>query len=154
MVEAGEKAPEFELKDGEETPVSLSSLRGKTVVVYFYPKDDTPGCTTEALGFTKLSADFEKAGAVVLGISKDSCASHSKFQKKHSLAVRLLSDEDAAVQKAYGVWRPKTFMGKEFLGTARVTFLIDGEGKVLRVWDPVKPEGHAEEVLGEIKRMG
>lgn len=152
MVSEGEMAPAFELPDGDGKKVSLGSLKGKKVVVYFYPKDDTPGCTTEAIGFTKKAAEFESAGAVVLGISKDSCESHARFSKKHSLAVRLLSDEDASVQKLYGVWRPKKFMGREFLGTARVTFLLDGEGKVVKVWDPVKPEGHAEEVLGEIKR--
>jgi peroxiredoxin Q/BCP len=154
MVEAGDIAPDFELPDGEERKVSLSSLRGKKVVVYFYPKDDTPGCTTEAVGFTKLAGEFGKAGAAVLGISKDSCGSHAKFSKKYGLSVRLLSDPDASVQKAYGVWRPKKFMGREFLGTARVTFLLDGNGKVVRVWDPVKPEGHAEEVLEEIKKKG
>ena len=153
MVGAGEAAPDFELPDGEGRKVRLSAFKGKKVVVYFYPKDDTPGCTIEAVDFTRLRADYEKAGAVVLGISKDSCASHVKFTEKYGLTVMLLSDEDASVQKMYGVWRPKTFMGREFLGTARVTFLLDGKGKVAKVRDPVKPEGHAEEVLEEIRKM-
>src|SRR5512143_1804420 len=117
MVEEGEAAPDFVLPDGEGKKVALSAFRGKKVVVYFYPKDDTPGCTIEAVDFTKLRDGYEKAGAVVLGISKDSCASHARFTKKFGLTVMLLSDEDASVQKMYGVWRPKTFMGKEFMGT-------------------------------------
>ncbi len=153
MTEVGETAPEFILPDGDGKKVALTDFRGKKVVVYFYPKDDTPGCTIEAVDFTKLREGFEKAGAVVLGISKDSCGSHVKFSKKYSLTVMLLSDEDASVQKKYGVWRPKKFMGKEFLGTARVTFLLDEKGKVIKVWDPVEPAGHAEAVLEEIKKM-
>ncbi len=153
MVKEGEAAPEFTLPDGDGNKVSLSSLRGKKAVVYFYPKDDTPGCTIEAVDFTKLRDGYEKAGAAVLGISKDSCASHVKFTKKYGLTVRLLSDEDHSVQEKYGVWRLKSFMGKESMGTARVTFLLDAKGKVVKVWDPVKPEGHAAEVLEEIKKM-
>ncbi len=153
MVEAGDAAPDFELPDGEGKRVSLGSLRGRKVVVYFYPKDDTPGCTIEAVDFTKLRDGFEKAGAVVVGISKDSCASHVKFTKKYGLTVRLLSDEDHSVQERYGVWRLKNFLGKESMGTARVTFLLDKGGKVVRIWDPVKPEGHAAEVLEEVRKM-
>ncbi len=153
MVKEGETAPDFELPDGDGSRVKLSSLRGKKVVVYFYPKDDTPGYTIEAVDFTKLRGEYEKAGAAVLGISKDSCASHVKFTNKYGLTVRLLSDEDHSVQEKYGVWRLKSFMGKESMGTARATFLLDGKGKVLKVWDPVKPENHAAEVLEEIKKM-
>ncbi len=153
MVSVGEMAPDFELPDGDGKKVKLGSLRGKTVVVYFYPKDDTPGCTIEAVDFTKLKDGYDKAGTVVLGISKDSCGSHVKFTQKYGLTVRLLSDEDHAVQERYGVWRLKTFMGKESMGTARVTFLLDGKGKVVKVWDPVKPEGHAAEVLEEAEKM-
>ncbi|MFN7990717.1 MAG: thioredoxin-dependent thiol peroxidase [Candidatus Micrarchaeia archaeon] len=153
MAKEGDTAQDFTLPDGDGRKVTLRSFRGKKAVVYFYPKDDTPGCTTEAIGFTKLAGEFEKAGAVVLGISKDSCASHARFSKKYGLTVILLSDEDASVQKMYGVWRPKVFMGKEFLGTARVTFLLDESGIIMKVWDPVKPEGHAEAVLEEIKKM-
>jgi peroxiredoxin Q/BCP len=149
----GEDAPEFSLPDAEGKSVSLGSFRGKKVVLYFYPKDDTPGCTTEAIDFTKLKDEFLKANSVVLGISKDSCESHVKFMKKHGLTVILLSDENAEVQKRYGVWRPKNFLGKEFMGTARVTFLIDGQGKIVKVWDPVNPLGHAAAVLEEIKKM-
>ncbi len=153
MVSVGDKAPDFELPDGEGKKVALSALKGKAVVVYFYPKDDTPGCTIEAVDFTKLREGFEKAGAAVVGISKDSCGSHVKFTKKYGLTVRLLSDEDHSVQERYGVWRLKSFMGKESMGTARVTFLLDKSGKVVKVWDPVKPEGHAAEVLDEVKKM-
>ncbi|MEW6722213.1 MAG: thioredoxin-dependent thiol peroxidase [Candidatus Micrarchaeota archaeon] len=151
MAGVGVEAPGFSLPDADGREVSLGDFRGRKVVLYFYPKDDTPGCTIEAVDFTRLAGDFADAGAVVIGISKDSCASHAKFTKKYSLGVILLSDADASVQKAYGVWRPKKFLGKEFLGTARVTFLIDERGKILKVWDPVKPEGHAEEVLDEVK---
>src|SRR5512143_3804241 len=153
MVEEGEAAPDFVLPDGEGKKVALSAFRGKKVVVDFYPKDDTPGCTIEAVDFTKLRDGYEKAGAVVLGISKDSCASHVKFTEKYGLTVRLLSDEDHSVQERYGVWRLKSFMGKESMGTARVTFLLNESGKVLKVWDPVKPEGHAAEVLEEVKKL-
>ncbi|HSB47474.1 MAG TPA: thioredoxin-dependent thiol peroxidase [Candidatus Bilamarchaeum sp.] len=152
-METGDEAPDFSIPDGEGKAVALREFRGKKVVLYFYPKDDTPGCTIEAVDFTKLKAEFQKANTVILGISKDSCESHVKFSKKFGLTVLLLSDSDASVQKMYGVWRPKKFMGKEFLGTARVTFLIDEKGKIVKTWDPVKPEGHAAEVLEEIRKM-
>lgn len=152
MASEGDKAPGFTLPDKDGKEVSLGDFPGKMIVLYFYPKDDTPGCTMEANGFTKLNDEFAKAGAVVLGISKDSCESHMKFSRKYGLSVILLSDADASVQKKYGVWRPKKFLGKEFLGTARVTFLIGGDGRIKRIWDPVKPEGHAQEVLEAVRK--
>lgn len=146
----GDIAPNFTLQDAEERTLSLADFKGKYVVLYFYPKDNTPGCTLEALDFSRLEKEFKKKNAVVIGISKDSCQSHKKFLDKHDLTVILLSDPDSEIQKKYGVWRPKKFMGKEFLGTVRSTFLIDPSGKIVHIWDPVSVKGHAEEVLGRI----
>lgn len=147
------EAPDFTLKDSDENDVSLSDFRGKAVVLYFYPKDDTPGCTTQAVDFTRLEKEFASAGAMVIGISKDSCESHRKFRKKRSLSVLLLSDPDAEVQKKYGVWKPKKFMGREFLGTERSTFLIDKDGNMVKEWRAVNPDGHAAMLLEEIKKL-
>lgn len=150
MLKVGEKAPEFSLEEGDGSVVSLSDFRGKSVVLYFYPRDNTPGCTIEAIDFSAFKKDFDAAGAVVLGVSKDSCASHKKFIEGRSLTIRLLSDPDSEVQKKYDVWRKRKFMGKEFLGTVRSTFLIDPAGVIVKIWDDVKAEGHAAEVLGEL----
>lgn len=149
----GDKAAEFGLKDGNEEVRKLADFLGKWVVLYFYPKDMTPGCTLEAIQFSGLQKEFTKNKAVILGISKDSCESHRKFVEKKDLSIILLSDPEAEVQKLYGVWRPKKFMGREFLGTVRSTFLIDPRGKIVKIWDNVKANGHAEEVLGELQSL-
>jgi peroxiredoxin Q/BCP len=157
MLKIGETAPEFTLPaidaDGSETEISLEALRGTAVVLYFYPKDDTPGCTTEALDFTRLAQEFEAAGAKVLGISKDSAAKHGKFASKHSLGIALLSDEQGDVCERYGVWGEKNMYGKTYMGITRATFLIDGEGRLAREWPKVKVAGHAEEVLDAVKAL-
>ena len=149
----GTSPPDFELPGSDGTPVKLSALRGRPVVVYFYPKDDTPGCTTEAKDFTCLAQDFRAAGAELLGISPDSPASHRKFQEKHGLDVRLLSDETHAAAEAFGVWVEKQMYGRQFMGVERATFLIDASGKVARVWRNVRVPGHADEVLAAVRAM-
>lgn len=147
MIDIGSPAPDFTLPRDGGGELTLSALRPKAVVLYFYPRDDTPGCTTEAIAFTALLARFEAAGAVVLGVSKDSVAKHDKFRDKHGLAVTLLADEAGAVCEAYGVWVEKTMYGKTSMGIERSTFLIDPAGIVRAVWRKVKVEGHAEAVL-------
>lgn len=153
MPNTGDSAPEISLPAGDETVVSLSGLRGKPVVVYFYPKDDTPGCTVEAKGFEALGAEFAKAGAEVLGISPDSPASHCKFQKKYGLGFRLLSDQEHRAAEAYGVWVEKSMYGKTYMGIQRATFLVDAAGNIAHRWPKVKPEGHAEEVLEAVRGL-
>lgn len=153
MLLDGQIAPDFELMAEDGKPVRLSSLKGKPVVVYFYPKDDTPGCTTEAKDFSALYAKFEKAGADVLGISPDSVASHDKFRCKHDLCVKLLADGDKTAATAYGVWAQKSMYGKTYMGVERSTFLIDANGKLARSWRKVKVPGHAEEVLEALKGL-
>ena len=147
MLDQGTLAPDFTLpRDGGED-VTLSTLRGQKVVLYFYPKDNTPGCTTEALDFTALKDQFAQEGVLVFGISKDSVKKHENFCAKHSLGVPLLSDEAGTVCEEYGVWAEKQMYGKTFLGIVRATYLIDEEGQILRVWPKVKVAGHAAEVL-------
>ncbi len=153
MVDEGSKAPDFELPGGDGTPVRLSKLKGKPVVLYFYPKDDTSGCTREAQDFSALKGAFSKAGIEVFGISPDSVKSHEKFSRKHDLAVRLLADEDKEVASAYGVWVEKSMYGRKYMGVERSTFLIDGKGKVRKVWRKVSVPGHAEAVLAEAKLL-
>jgi peroxiredoxin Q/BCP len=151
MLSQGDAAPDFTLpRDGGGT-VTLSTLRPAKVVLYFYPKDDTPGCTTEALDFTRLSAEFEAAGAVVIGISKDSVTAHDRFCRKHGLGVILASDEGGDTCERYGVWGEKSLYGRTFMGIERTTFLIDDAGKVARVWRRVKVAGHAAEVLAAVR---
>ena len=149
----GMTPPDFQLPDGDGTSVKLSALRGRPVVVYFYPKDDTPGCTAEAKDFTCLAGEFREAGAELLGISPDSQASHRKFQEKHALDVRLLSDEARGAAEAYGVWVEKQMYGRKYMGVERATFLIDPTGKVARVWRNVRVPGHADEVLAAVRAM-
>src|SRR4030067_2428167 len=149
----GQPAPDFCLPNQNEENICLKHFQGQWVVVYFYPKDNTPGCTIEALDFTKLKSQFEQDNAIVLGISKDDCKSHQKFIAGKKLTITLLSDPEAEVQKKYGVWRPKKFMGKEFLGTVRSTFLIDPQGKISRIWDKVNSKGHAQEVWEELRKL-
>jgi peroxiredoxin Q/BCP len=154
MIEDGDKAPDFELPtDGGET-LRLSRLKGKPAVLYFYPKDDTSGCTAEAKDFTRLAPEFRKAGVEVIGVSPDSPESHAKFRKKHGLAVRLAADTDKAVANAYGVWVEKSMYGRKYMGVERSTFLIDGKGRIARSWRKVKVPGHAEEVLEAARALG
>ncbi len=146
----GDAAPDFDLPSDSGARVRLRDLRGKRVVLYFYPKDDTPGCTTEACSFRDAWSELERRGVVVLGVSKDSPKSHLRFKQKYGLPFTLLSDEDHAVADAYGVWGPKKFMGREYEGMDRATFLIGPDGRIEAVWPRVKPEGHAEEVLAAV----
>jgi peroxiredoxin Q/BCP len=147
MLRAGDRAPDFNLTTGDGESIHLADLKGKPVVLYFYPRDNTPGCTIEACSFRDLSPEFEKRGAIVYGVSTDSVQSHTKFTQKYGLNFPLLSDPDHAVTEAYDSWGPKKFLGREFLGVRRNTFLIGKDGKIARVWEGVKPAGHAEEVL-------
>ena len=154
MPETGETAPDFTLPRDGGGEVSLSELKGAPVVLYFYPRDDTPGCTTEGKDFTAAGEDFKKAGATVLGVSKDSVASHDKFRDKHDLSVILLSDEGSDVCEAYDVWGEKKMYGKTFMGIDRATFLIDRDGKIARTWRKVKVPGHVDEVLEAVRALG
>lgn len=152
-IREGQMAPEFEALDQNGARVSLRDLRGKPVVLYFYPKDDTPGCTKEACSFRDAWGEFERRGAVVLGVSTDPVKSHAKFVEKFRLPFRLLADVDQAIVRAYGVLGEKVFMGRRYLGTHRVTFLIGPDGKIAAVWPKVKPEGHAGEVLAALESL-
>jgi len=143
-------APDFELTAGDGSTVRLADLRGRKVVLYFYPRDDTPGCTKEACSFRDSSEAYAARGAAVFGVSADSTTSHQKFSSKFGLTFPLLSDPDHSVASAYGSWGLKKFMGREYEGIKRNTFLIDEEGKVARVWEAVKPDGHADEVLAAL----
>ncbi|WP_339949890.1 peroxiredoxin [uncultured Albimonas sp.] len=149
----GDAAPDFTLPRDGGGDVTLAGLKGKPVVIYFYPKDDTSGCTKEAIEFTGLGAEFEAAGAVVLGVSKDSVASHDKFKAKHELGVILLSDEDGAVCEAYGVWVEKSMYGRKYMGIERATCLVDAQGKVAQVWRKAKATGHAKAVLEAVRAL-
>ena len=155
------KQPELKLKEGDKAPtfsaatngggkVSLADFKGQPVILYFYPKDDTPGCTKEACAFRDHFAKFKKKGAVVLGVSTDPVKSHDKFVEKFQLPFTLLADEDKKIVEAYGVWGEKTFMGRKYMGTHRVTFLIAADGRIKKIWPTVKPEEHAEEVLASL----
>jgi peroxiredoxin Q/BCP len=148
----GAKAPDFELQ-GQDGPIRLADYAGKPLVLYFYPKDDTSGCTREALDFTALADDFQSAGAAVLGVSKDSVKSHAKFIEKHGLTVPLGSDPEGAVVERYGAWVEKSMYGRKYMGIDRSTFLIDGQGVIRRVWRKVKVPGHAEAVLKAVKEL-
>ncbi|WP_440951930.1 peroxiredoxin [Methanococcoides sp. FTZ1] len=150
---AGEKAPGLCLPDAEGNEVSLDDLRGKWVILYFYPKDNTAGCSIEAMEFTRLKPDFEKEGAFILGVSKDSQKSHQKFIEKKELGITLLSDESTEGQQSYDVWHLKKMAGREYMGTVRTTFIIDPEGNIAKVWDKVKAKGHAMEVLEALRKI-
>ncbi|MGZ3582145.1 MAG: thioredoxin-dependent thiol peroxidase [Ktedonobacterales bacterium] len=151
--EAGEQAPDFTLPSSTGETIHLADLRGKQVVLYFYPKDDTPGCTTEACSFRDAWQEMEAAGIVVLGISRDSVKSHQKFANKYGLPFTLLSDEDGSVAQQYGVWVEKSMYGKKYMSTARTTFYIRPNGKIGHVWEQVKPEGHAEKVFEYLQKV-
>ena|SRR5436305_7051609 len=150
MIEEGKPAPDFELPSDAGETVKLSELRGKPVVLYFYPKDDTPGCTAQACGIRDAYGDFERAGAVVLGISPDDERSHGKFRDKYGLPFTLLADRDHAVAEQYGVWGEKKFMGRTYLGVRRWTFVIDEDGNIKKVLPDVKPATHADDVLSAL----
>jgi len=149
----GAPAPDFDLETDGGGRVRLSELRGRNVVLYFYPKDDTPGCTTEAIAFTGLADAFAAADTVVIGVSKDSAKSHDKFKAKHALNVVLASDPDGGVVEAYGAWVEKSMYGRKYMGVDRSTFLIDGEGRIKNIWRKVKVPGHADAVLKAAKAL-
>jgi len=146
-LEIGDRAPDFTLPTDGKGAITLSKLKGRKIVLYFYPRDDTPGCTTQACGFRDSFPDFGKSGAVVIGISKDSVASHDRFKKKYELPFALASDKDTEAANAYGVWVEKSMYGKKYMGMERATFLIDGKGVIRGIWHKVKVPGHVEEVL-------
>ena len=154
MIEEGEKAPNINLQLPDEREVALSSYQGQVLVLYFYPKDDTPGCTKEALAFTDLAGEFAKAGIKIVGVSKDPPAKHQKFSAKHDLKVDLATDADGSATEAFGVWVEKNMYGRKYMGIQRATFLIDAAGTVQKVWPKVKVTGHAEAVLKAAKAMG
>ena len=150
MVAEGDLAPDFELQTDAGETVKLSGLRGRKVVLYFYPKDDTPGCTAQACGIRDAFGEFERTGAVVLGVSPDDVASHERFRQKYSLPFTLLADPDHRVAELYGVWGEKKYMGRSYMGVERSTFVIDEGGVVTKVLRKVKPATHADDVLGAL----
>jgi len=153
MPAIGQPAPSFTLPRDGGTDVSLADYAGQMVVLYFYPKDDTPGCTTEAIDFSAEAEAFAAAGAVVLGVSRDTVKKHEKFRDKHGLKVALLADEDGAVCEAYGVWVEKSMYGRTYMGMERTTDLVAADGKIAQVWRKVKVTGHAEAVLEAVKAL-
>lgn len=153
MLSVGDQAPTFDLPDADMNAMSTSALKGKPYVVYFYPKDDTPGCTVEALEFTDLMDDFEALGAIVIGVSKDSCVSHAAFRDKYGLSVHLVADMDGSLCEAYDVWREKEKDGVKRMGILRSTFVVGGDGKIHHAMYDVKPKGHAAQVLELIKGL-
>ncbi|SIS69022.1 peroxiredoxin [Phaeovulum vinaykumarii] len=154
MPEIGETAPDFTLPvTGGDDTLSLASLSGRKVVLYFYPRDDTPGCTTEALDFTRLAAEFDAAGTTVLGISRDTLDKHEKFCAKHGLGIPLLSDAEGDTCERYGVWVEKKMYGRSSMGIERTTFLIGADGRIAQIWRKVKVKGHAEEVLAAARDL-
>ncbi len=153
MLKEKQSAPlDIHVLDAEGKEASLRKWLGKKIVLYFYPKDDTPGCTVEACEFRDANADIQKLGALIIGVSKDAKDSHQKFSKKYKLPFLLWSDPDHKLQDAFGVWKEKTFMGKKYMGTERTTFVINADGTILNVWQKVKPEGHSKEVYEFLKR--
>ncbi len=153
QIKPGNPAPDFTLPGSGENRISLSDYRGRIVVLFFYPKDDTSGCTAEAISFSGLKGEFDKLGATVIGLSPDSVKSHDRFRAKHELTVDLASDEEKAVLQAYGVWVQKSMYGRKYMGVERTTVLIDRNGTIARVWNKVKVPGHAAEVLEAAKAL-
>ncbi|WEX75882.1 peroxiredoxin [Sinorhizobium numidicum] len=149
----GDVAPDFELPRDGGGSISLAALRGKPVVLFFYPKDDTKTCTEEAISFSELADEFASAGIALVGVSPDSAKSHDRFTKKHNLTVALAADEEKAVVNAYGVWVEKSMYGREYMGVERTTFLIGRDGKIDRIWEKVRVAGHANEVLAAAKAL-
>ncbi len=154
MLKRGSKAPAFSLPSDGGGRVSLKDLKGKPVVLYFYPRDDTSGCTTEACEFRDNWKAVKATGGVVLGVSPDGVASHDKFRAKYKLPFPLLADEDHAVAEAYGAWGEKSMYGRKYMGILRTTFVIDGAGRIVEVFEKVKPKGHAEQVLASLREAG
>ena len=152
LLEVGDKAPAFKTTDQDGDDVSLRDFKGRKVVLYFYPKDDTPGCTKEACSFRDGWSKFRRKGVTVLGVSVDDAKSHRKFADKFSLPFRLLADADKEIVKAYGVWGEKSMYGRKYMGTHRVTYLVNEKGRIAAVWPGVKPDEHAEEVLAAIQK--
>jgi len=152
-MQEGQKVENFCLKNAEEKEVCLKDYDNKWKVIYFYPKDNTPGCTVEAIDFSELKEEFEKNNTIIFGISKDTCKSHQNFIDKKGLTITLLSDPEVEVHKQMGVWQLKKFMGKEYIGTVRTTFILDPHRKIVKKWENVKVKGHAQEVLEEIKKL-
>ena len=150
MVEEGKPAPDFEAMTDSGERVKLSDFRGKAVVLYFYPKDDTPGCTLQACGFRDTIAEFDRRGAVVLGVSPDDAASHVRFKEKYELPFILLADPEHAVAEQYGVWGEKNYAGRKYMGISRTTFVIDAEGNLVKTMHNVKPDGHPQQVLAAL----
>jgi len=153
QLKIGIKAPDFKLPDAAGDTVSLKDFKDKWLVLYFYPKDNTSGCTTEAIDFTGSLPEFKKLGAAVAGVSPDSCKSHQKFIEKHDLAVTLLSDEAKSVMEKYGVWQLKKMYGKDYFGVVRTTLIIGPDGKIKHIWNNVKVAGHIADVLGKLKEL-
>jgi thioredoxin-dependent peroxiredoxin len=152
-IEVGAPAPDFELPTDGGGQITLAELRGRNVVLYFYPADDTEGCTLEAVNFTALVPEFERAGATVVGVSPDSPKSHDRFKDKHKLGVLLAADPDHAVIERYGLWGEKTMFGRKYMGVERATFLIDKIGRIARIWRKVRVKGHAEAVLAAAREL-
>ncbi len=152
-LQEGDPAPDFTLPTAGGGETRLADLKGKPVVVYFYPKDDTSGCTAEAVAFSGLKGEFDKAGAVVIGVSPDSAASHDKFKAKHSLAVQLAADPELAAIEAYGVWKEKSMYGRKYFGVERSTFLIGRDGRIAKIWRKVKVPNHADAALEAVKAL-
>lgn len=150
---AGDPAPDFDLPDDAGGKISLAGFAGQKLVLYFYPKDDTSGCTKEAIDFNSLRGEFKKAGAAIVGVSPDSPASHAKFKAKHKLNLALAADETKAMLEAYGVWAEKSMYGRKYMGVERTTFLIGKDGRIASVWNKVKVPGHAEAVLAAVKAL-
>lgn len=153
MIEIGQKAPKLNLLDETENYISLNSFPDKNIVLYFYPKDDTPGCTKESIEFSQLKKEFELNDTVILGASKDSIKKHQKFIKKHDLTIKLLVDEDGSLCENYSVWKLKKFMGREYMGIERSTFLIDKNRIIKNIWRKVSVKGHVEEVFDAVKLL-
>lgn len=149
----GQAAPQFELPRDGGGILTLSDFAGKPVVLYFYPKDDTPACTQEAIDFSRLKPEFEKAGAIVVGMSPDSTKKHDKFKAKHQIGIDLVADEQLNTLSAYGVWTEKSMYGRKYMGVERTTFLIGKDGKIARIWNKVKVAGHAEDVLAAVRAL-
>lgn len=152
-VQAGDKAPDFNRPTDGDGTCALSDFAGKPLVLYFYPKDDTPGCTTEAQGFRDAMRDFAKCGAAIVGVSKDTVKKHDRFKAKHDLNFALISDEDGSLCEAYGVWVEKNLYGRKYMGIERATFLIDGTGKINEVWRKVRVKGHVDKVLAAVQAL-
>lgn len=151
MLKEGDKAPDFNLKNDQDQDIILSDFKGKKVVLYFYPKDSTPGCTREACSFRDVYDDILETGTVVIGISKDNASSHQKFRDKHKLPFYLLSDPENSVIESYGAWQEKKMYGKTFMGIVRSTFIIDENGTIIKIYPKVKPDSHGKEVLEILK---